>query len=157
MKFVKAIQQHLIQMFQIARSNPTYYEYLQIPLNDISQMQDILLALPPNTSKDDKHVYLIYDDDQLVAMLDLITNYPNAKEAWIGYLMIHGDVHRQKWGNRIVSEIEIQLKKHDYHKIGLAVLVQNKEGLAFWEQCGFQFVRDSEGIEHTLKVYTKNI
>lgn len=67
--------------------------------------------------------------------------------------MIHGEVHRQKWGSKIVSEIMRNLKAQQYQKIGLGILDKNIEALSFWKSLGFQYQRTSVGKDETLYVY----
>ena len=55
MQFKKADAFALEAMFEIAKSNTRYYEYLNEPLDTLDDVKMILLSYPPNITEKDKN------------------------------------------------------------------------------------------------------
>lgn len=105
---------------------------------------DILNDLPPGKELKDKKVLGVYDNELLVAVVELVMDYKVPGEWIIGLLMI--DPCRR--GNNLGSII------HDYIKefvalnggslLRLGVIEENGQGLNFWEKLGYREVERKE-------------
>ena len=79
-----------------------------------------------------------YDsDDLLIAVMDLITGYPEADDAFIGWLMVDGRMQGRGIGSDIFADVRAAMKAAGFDYMALAVVRENKEALKFWKDQGF--------------------
>ena len=92
-----------------------------------------------------KHFVGFYDDDErLVAVMDLITGYPESDDAFIGWLMVDGDLQGKGVGSGIFADVRAAMKAAGYDYMSLAVIKKNEEAVKFWESQGFS--EDGESV-----------
>ena len=75
------------KIFHLCSSNSIFYQYHPVKLTKESILEDFY-ALPPNKEYKDKFFVGYYDDDILVAVMDLILNYPKENIAFIGFFVL---------------------------------------------------------------------
>lgn len=153
--YVKADHNHLKAMLWIAQNNTAYYGYLHEEAS-LASMQEVLSARPYGIGIEDKHFYCVYDDQEIVGMIDLITHYPDAEMLWIGWLIVDQQKHHQGWGTRIYQDIEAQARTLGYQAIRLAVIEENHQGMRFWQKMGFRVIGLSKG-DYMLDVMEKKL
>lgn len=68
----------------VCRGNPLFYRY-HPPLPDEAAVLADLTALPPGKEAADKYYVGFFQDETLIAVLDLILGYPNDETAFIGF------------------------------------------------------------------------
>lgn len=120
--------------FTIYQVNRAYFALTgEVPTQE-SVAQD-RTSRPPQLSPEQKHFLLVRFAGQAVAVVDLLTGYPEATSGYLGLLLV-GE-QRQGHGRRIVSLIEEWLRSQGYTRLELGVLEQNTQGLAFWTSQGF--------------------
>lgn len=108
-----------------------------------------MYALPPNKTMDDKYFIGFYKDEQLVAIMDLITRYPDDTAAFIGFFMTHKNIQRTGVGTLIIDEVLTYLKEQfTYARLGR--VKGNPEAKAFWHKQGFY----ETGEERITDAYT---
>ena len=73
----------------------------------------------------------------LIAVMDLILNYPAADTAFIGLFMTAHDRQGCGLGSRILRDCMARLSAAGYHRLRLAVDEGNPQSLAFWTKNGF--------------------
>lgn len=137
-KWVKASTDKEIEMlWKIYRSNEEYFWITSGKMVGKEGLMDDLKALPPNCTSDQKEFLLIYYDEYPMALMDLITNFPDEDHAYIGLFLVEGAHHSHGIGEEIFEEIEKELRYRNFRRIRLGVVEQNKRGLRFWEKLGF--------------------
>lgn len=124
-------------VYRLAKTNGRYYRYLgRIPTRE--SLTDIISEMPEGTSPGNKHFVGFYsEDDALVAVMDVITGYPEADDAFIGWLMVDGNMQNRGVGSGIFADVRAALKAAGYDRIGLAVVKANSEAASFWKAQGF--------------------
>lgn len=124
-------------MYQLAVNNQLFYQHC-LPMVTIQSLKDDLKALPPNTTYDDKFFLGFFKEDKLVAMLDLILNFPNEQTAFIGLFML--DIHQQNHGEgtKLYHDIENYLRSLGYRYIRLGYIKTNPQSKHFWYKNGFE-------------------
>ena len=148
---VKRIREEDISaVYRLAKSNSKYYEYLRtVPTRE--SLTEVISALPDGTSPGSKYFVGFYNaDDMLVAVMDLITGYPESDDAFIGWLMVDGEMHHRGIGSGIFADVRAAMKAAGYDYIALAVIKENEEALGFWKEQGFRQVEEtvnSDGYE----------
>ena len=141
---VKRIKEEDISaVYRLAKSNSRYYEYLHtVPTRE--SLTEVISTLPDGTSPGDKYFLGFYNaDDVLVAVMDLITGYPEADDAFIGWLMVDGEMQGRGIGSGIFADVRAAMKAAGYDYMALAVVKENEEALKFWEDQGFKVKEES--------------
>ena len=136
-------------LYQLCVSNPRYYSYLKCE-PDPETLKGELIALPPGKTLDDKYFAGIYQDGHLIAILDLITGYPNPQTAFIGWFMVDGALQGTGIGRGFVAELCAYLKDRGFDQIRLGCIEENAEGRRFWERNGFDYT----GKQYSTENYT---
>ncbi|MBK7032054.1 MAG: GNAT family N-acetyltransferase [Ignavibacteria bacterium] len=100
--------------------------------------QYLLQNVPPSTAKEDKIVLGFHDETGLlVAICDLLRNYPSAGEWWIGLLMIDPKYRSAGLGTQILQDVVNMARAEEATALWVAPLEQNPNAQRFWERHGF--------------------
>ena len=134
---IKVTEAQLPAVLKLCESNPSFYKYCP-PLASLESLKQDLIKLPKNMTMDDKYYLAYYKDNQLVAVLDLITNYPSANVAFIAFFMLDKSFKGKGIGTAIINELELYLKAEGYLKIILAWVDGNNQSSNFWHKLGFK-------------------
>ena len=145
---VKRIREEDISaVYRLAKTNSRYYEYLHtIPTRE--SLTEVISTLPDGTSPGSKYFVGFYNaDDVLVAVMDLITGYPESDDAFVGWLMVDGEMQGRGIGSGIFADVRAAMKAAGYDYMALAVVKENEEALKFWKEQGFQVKEESVSTE----------
>ncbi len=145
----KLSEQDIDSVLELCLGNPQYYHHC--PPNPTRQsIARDMTALPPRTTYDDKYYLGFRDGTKLVAVLDLILNYPNASTAFIGFFMVAAQHQKKGIGTSVVKEILECLWASGYEYTRLGYVKGNSQSEAFWHKNGFA----ETGIETDTEDYT---
>lgn len=123
-------------VYQLAVQNPMFYQYCPPAVTCDSIKQD-MMALPPGKLYSDKYYMGFWDQDQLIAVMDLILKYPDDATVWIGFFMVNKGVQFQGIGSLIITELCDYLKSEGYASIRLGYAKGNPQSEAFWSKNRF--------------------
>lgn len=101
-------------------------------------------AIPPDFDIANKIYISIWEKDKIIGVLDLLKGYPEQNCAWIGLLLIHGELHGKRIGSNIVAAVLEAAKNTGYETVQLGVIENNLQGLKFWDKHGFKRIRESK-------------
>lgn len=135
-KVKKLCENDVPEIYSLCLGNPLYYEYMKEKLT-IGSLHETLKALPPNKTMDNKFTIRFYPDDKLIAILDLITEYPNKQTAYIGWFIMCHDLHGKGIASEIMREVLSFLKVENFSYVELAYIKDNIEAEKFWIKHGF--------------------
>lgn len=138
-------------VLELARTNPYYYECVP-PAITAEAIKKDMKVLPPKTTMKDKFYVGFFKGNELVAVLDLIFNYPNSNSIFIGFFMMHKKYQRHGIGSQIVQEILAHIPT-PYTEAHLGVASKNEISKKFWQKNGFNFT----GKEYQQPHYTVQI
>lgn len=124
------------KIFHLCSSNSIFYQYHPVKLTKESILEDFS-ALPPNKEYKDKFFVGYYDDDILVAVMDLILNYPKENIAFIGFFVLDYAYQGQGIASEIISDCIQHLKLSGYSKVRLAIDKGNFQSERFWKRNHF--------------------
>lgn len=136
-------------VLMLYQTNPQYFSLTQNAATRQSAADD-LTALPPGKEAADKYFLGFYDDDELVAVMDLILGYPDNCTAYIGLFMVLGSRQGKGAGTEILSQTLRCLRLLGFASTRLGVLKTNHQGMSFWKKNGFLFT----GTEKKQETYT---
>ncbi len=136
-------------IFALSAGNPMFYEYCPPFVTRESILAD-QKALPPRTTYDDKFYVGFFCGETLVAVLDLILNYPNQQTVFIGLFMLDRQFQGRGIGSEIVQGCFRYLKTLGYAYVRLGFAKGNPQSEAFWMKNGFQ----KTGVQSVQENYT---
>ena len=96
------------QVCTLMQGNPLFYRY-HPPQPTPESIRTGMTALPPGKAMEDKWFVGFYDGDCLIAVMDLILNYPAADTAFIGLFMTAHDRQGCGLGSRILRDCMARL------------------------------------------------
>lgn len=137
----------------ICSGNPLFYEYTIARPTKENLLEDMRLT-PPGIDLKDKYYVGYFDNETLVAVLDLIDGWPSKEVAYIGFFMMNHSYQGKNIGSSIIKELSIYLKSLNVKYLRLAVDDGNPQSLHFWHKNGFELVKSvttNEGIKHVLE------
>lgn len=129
---VKKLKESDIEcIYNLCKDNKTYYKYYkQQPT--FENIKEIFNALPNNVTIKDKFFVGFYKDEKLIAILDLIRNFPKENNAYIGLFMIDKSMQNKGIGSQIIEKVFDLLKLQGINYIELAYIKENIEAKNFW-------------------------
>lgn len=141
----KITESEISSVYRLAKSNMRYYRYMgRIPTRE--SLTEIISELPDGANPVCKHFVGFYDrgndpeipdDDVLVAVMDLITGYPEKDDAFIGWMMVDGEMQGKGVGSGIFADVRAAMKAAGYDYLSLGCVDKNEEAMKFWEGQGF--------------------
>lgn len=135
-KVRKLNEDDLSEIYKLCLGNPKYYKHCP-PLVTFDSIIEDMKALPPNKGYEDKYYIGYFNNDELIAIIDLIDKFPNDETAFIGFFMIKKEYHNQGIGSSIVNELISYLKRLDYKYMRLGYSANNEQSKSFWVKNGF--------------------
>ena len=107
--------------------------------------KDILKALPPNKTYEDKYVFGLFDEkDDLSALIDLIEGFPKDNTWMLGLFLVSPDKRRLGLGKYFHKEIVKLIKNKGAKTIRIGVLDDNLIALKFWKSLDYKFENESK-------------
>ncbi|MCK4027236.1 GNAT family N-acetyltransferase [Streptococcus suis] len=141
-KVRKLTDADLEQVLALYQTNPLYFEHFP-PLPSLASLANDLVDCPPGKELSDKYFLGFWDQDSLVAVLDLIDGYPAADTAYIGLFMVEQAYQGRGLGSTLVEEIIAGLPGR-LKKVRLGYVSSNPQAKAFWIKCGFSYLAEKE-------------
>ena len=130
-------------VYDMSCKNEIFYKYHPPFVTKQSIVED-MEALPPNKSYDDKYYIGFFEDNTLVANMDLILGYPTEEIAFIGLLMTNVLYQNKGVGSQIVRDVCTYLKRLGYKKVRIGVDKGNPQSNSFWNKNGFCIIAENE-------------
>ena len=132
-------------IYNLCADNQLFYQYHPPFVTRESILQD-MEALPPGKNASDKFYVGFFDGEVLVAVLDLILDYPAKGTDFIGFFMMNAGWQGRGAGSKIIQECIAYLKTTGCRKIRLGVDKGNPQSNAFWQKNGFHIVEEGKYI-----------
>ena len=130
-------------VYDMSCKNKIFYKYHPPFVTKQSIVED-MEALPPNKSYDDKYYIGFFEDNTLVANMDLILGYPTEEIVFIGLLMTNVLYQNKGVGSQIVRDVCTYLKLLGYKKVRIGVDKENPQSNSFWNKNGFCIIAENE-------------
>ncbi len=124
-------------VYHLYRGNRKYYRKEQVAFA-LRGLTDVITDLPDFEEGDKQYFLGFYDEkDELTAVLDLITGYPDDQSAFIGWFMVDADRQRQGIGSQLFADIRAALAGQGIRHLGVGIRKSNSDAAAFWTAQGF--------------------
>lgn len=133
---VRSMTMYLNELAALYQENPQYFQAMgQEPPTE--NLWEDLVAVPEGISSENKCFLGFWDGAKLVAVLELLIDYPAENFAYIGLFMVSADRQGSGEGSRIMEEVFAWLKSDGYQWVELAYTYGNAQSEAFWKKNGF--------------------
>ena len=130
-------------IYDLCRSNRIFYQY-HPPFVTAESIEDDMRALPSGKDYKDKYYIGFFENKALVAVMDLILDYPERNIAFIGFFMMDMKYQNKGLGSKIVTECFEYLRSLGFNKIRLGVDKGSPQSNAFWKKNGFIIIGEGE-------------
>lgn len=127
------------------------------PVPTIESINEDLTSLPKNIPMSNKYYIGYFKDDKLIAIMDLIIDYPFNNEAFIGLFMLDIEHHHKKIGTNIIKDLFAYLKTQGIIDVALGVVRDNEVGYNFWTKMGFFYTGISSNEENYVIMLMRKI
>ena len=128
----------LVDLQRVIEAAPGYAELVTGVPPGFADAQSTYTALPEGKTYDDKFVYGIYLDDEMVGCVDLIRGYSDEVTAFLGLLLIGEPFQRRGVGSAAFRAVERVVSNWgSCHRIRLSVLRAHDHAIPFWTSLGF--------------------
>ncbi|MBS7209769.1 MAG: GNAT family N-acetyltransferase [Lachnospiraceae bacterium] len=125
------------EIYELELGNPLYYRYGPPAVTRESVLKE-MKALPPKKTYEDKYYIGFWDKEKLIAIMDLIVEYPNEDTAFIGLFMLEKSVQGNGVGTDIIAEFSSYMKSIGYSFVRLGYVKGNPQSKAFWLKNSFE-------------------
>lgn len=124
------------EIFALQRRHPEYHALF---LNHKAKKADVLsdlTSIPEGVLPENKFYLGMYDADKLVAIADVVLNFPTSKTAWLGLIMVDYDVVVQGIGGKIIEMLKRALMREQFEQLCTIVPTESDVG-SFFDAHGF--------------------
>lgn len=118
--------------------NNYYFSKISDNPPSISNVEEDIEVIPNGVQKNQKNYRLISFNDEILGVVDFLSNYPEKDTILIGLFIIKNDKQKQGLGTKIFRYLENLFKDKKFLKIRIGVLVDNEIGLFFWKKQNFK-------------------
>ena len=118
--------------------NNYYFSKISDNPPSISNVEEDIEVIPNGVQKNQKNYRLISFNDEILGVVDYLTDYPEKDTILIGLFIIKNDKQKQGLGTKIFRYLEKSFKNEKSLKIRIGVLVDNEIGLSFWKKQNFK-------------------
>lgn len=143
-------------ILNLCNGNTVFYKYCEATPTKEQILNDLHIT-PPNTALSDKYYVGFYENNTLVAVMDLIDGYPNPKNAFIGFFMMNRDYQGKQIGTAIINEVSEYLKSIGKISIQLAIDKSNPQSNHFWRKNDFVVIKEVDRDGWTVLLAEKTL
>ena len=143
-------------ILSLCQRNTQYYEYCEAEATREQVLNDLHIT-PPGIGLSDKYYFGFYRSKTLIAVMDLIDEYPEPEIAFIGFFMMNKDLQGQGIGTAIIQETASYLKMAGKAAIRLAIDKGNPQSAHFWNKNGFIVIKEVDRNGWTVLVAEKKL
>lgn len=118
--------------------NNYYFSKISDDPPSISNVEEDIEVIPNGVQKNQKNYRLISFNDEILGVVDYLTDYPEKNTILIGFFIIKNDKQKQGLGTKIFRYLEKSFKNKKFLKIRIGVLANNEIGLSFWKKQNFK-------------------
>lgn len=126
------------ELLKLERSNPRYHEYFSPEPLTLAEVQSDLTTYPDELAAEQKQVFGFYLANRLVAVLDILNQYPQEQFLFIGLLMVNRAYQRKSVGRVIVTGLMQAALQSGAVGIQLTRVTSDTGVKTFWERLGFE-------------------
>ena len=143
-------------ILRFCKENTQFYQYCEAEPTREQILNDLHIT-PPGVDKSSKYYVGFYQNEDLVAIMDLIDGYPNQETGYIGFFMMNKAFQGKQIGTSIICEVATYLKALGKKSIQLGIDKDNPQSTHFWKKNDFVVIREVERNGWTILVAEKTL
>ena len=122
-------------------------------------LTDVISEVPEGSSAESKNFVGFYDEDsKLVAILDLITGYPESDDAFIGWFMVEAEKQGMGIGSQLFADIRAAMKAQGFDYLQVRLSKDSSDAVSFWQSQGFAATgEEDQSGRHTVLTFAREI
>jgi GNAT superfamily N-acetyltransferase len=103
---------------------------------------DLIEALPPDRTHEHKYLLALAPavGEPLVAVVDVVRDFPDARDWFVGLVLIDPAARRRGLGAALMADLEDWMRSQGAAASYLAVLERNPDAQRFWTRQGYQVI-----------------
>ena len=130
---LRMTEENIAEEYALCKNNTLFYHHCPPFVTEDSIAGD-MKALPPNKEYSDKYYLGYYEGEKLIAVMDLILNYPDEDIAFIGFFMTDTSVQNTGIGSGIIETLCSRLKSLGFSSVRLGWVKGNPQAEHFWKK-----------------------
>ena len=142
------------QVYELCKNNPIYYQHCP-PLVSEESIRKDMASLPPHKTMEDKFYVGYFDENKLIAVLDLIREFPDKDTVFIGFFMMDIAMQHKGVGTKIIDELCLYLQQQGYYHIRLGWVEGNPQAEHFWHKNGFTETGVTSQTENYIMIFAQ--
>ena len=143
-------------ILDFCRKNTLYYQYCGAETSKELVLNDLHIT-PPGVDMADKYYVGFFNDEEMVAVLDLIDGYPEPDIGYIGFFMMNAALQGKQIGSAIIQDVCSYLKQIGKTAIRLGIAKDNPQANHFWKKNSFTVIKEVERDGWTILVAEKKL
>lgn len=144
------------EILQLCLGNPLFYQYCS-PAVTKDTIREDFTNLPPGKTLSDKYYVGFYEEERLIAVMDIIDGYPDSLTAFIGFFMMCASEQKKGTGSRIISDLCRYLKTDGYRAVRLLWSKGNPQSEHFWLKNHFSRLEERQSMAGNQSVLAERI
>ncbi|MCQ2554024.1 MAG: GNAT family N-acetyltransferase [Clostridia bacterium] len=151
----KLTESDIEDVYHLARSNVRYYRLL----NEKPTRRSLTTVVTKPDSEDhNAHFVGFYDETKLVAFMDMISDYPDKNNCFLGWFMVDAELQNNGVGSELFADIRASLKAQGVNRLSLGCVKENTDAIRFWEEQGFTLTSEEKQVgKHIEVIMTRDI
>ena len=138
MKVIELNKSNSEEIMKLINKCSDYFVLVEGEKPSINNVKEILEDLPPEKDISDKKVFGLYDNQELIGLVDFIKGYKALDEGIIGLFLIDESKRKLGVGKQFHEIIVQEAKNYGLNKIRIGVAEVNANALLFWKKLGYQ-------------------
>lgn len=138
-KVRKLKEDDIDSIYDLCSKNTYYYQFCP-PFVTKDSIENDMYALPPKKKMNDKYYIGFYYENELIAIMDLIIDYPRKGTCYIGLFMVDIDKQNSGLGSKIINGLFAYLYNKGFQSVELGYVEQNVQAKSFWLKQGFEII-----------------
>lgn len=154
-------KEEITELWTLCEACMDYFLLADGVFEGLETAHNILTAVPPGKSAEDKLVFGVRKCGRLVGVVDLVRDFPGQGEWMLGLLLITPEERSMGLGAKIHQELVLWAEKHGAETLRIAVLEKNAGAYRFWAGLGYSIIEtktvDVGTKRHTCHVMRRNL
>ncbi|MBK8699080.1 MAG: GNAT family N-acetyltransferase [Saprospiraceae bacterium] len=126
-------------MAQFCVACSSFYELYEGRKGGETTAREVLESIPEGHSLHQKQALGVFDAvGKLVAMIEIVSDYPTSHEWIIALLMVDPEERRKGLGRRLHEEIVHLVRRSGGTKLRAGVVLENVMAIQFWKSMGYE-------------------
>ncbi len=124
------------EIFALQRRHSGYHALFLNHEVEKSDVMSDLTSIPEGVLPEDKFYLGMYDAENLVAIADVVLNFPTSRTAWLGLVMVDYDAVGQGVGGKVIEALKKALMRERFSQLCTLVPTGSDAG-SFFDAHGF--------------------